>query len=59
MWMNEFIMKMYDFMGIYNFFGVKIAIRLSKSRCDLIITLGFDFGSNMTVESSYIRWKSN
>ena len=31
------------------FFGVKIAIRLSKNHCDLILTVGFDFGSYLTV----------
>ena len=40
------------------FFGVKIVIELSKNYCDLIITIVFDFGSNITVGSSYIRWKS-
>ena len=49
------------------FFGVKIAIELSKNHCDLILTVGFNFGSNMTVGfnfgpnltvgSSYICWK--
>ena len=52
---DEFVMKLYDFMGIYRIFGVKIAIGLSKNRCDLFLTVGFDFGSNMTVGSSYIR----
>ena len=37
------------------FFGVKIVIGLSKNRCDLFLTIGFDFGSNLTVGSSYIR----
>ena len=40
------------------FFGVKIAVGLSKNRCDLFLTVGFDFGSNLTVGSSYIRYKS-
>ena len=40
MWVNEFEIKLYDFMGIYRFFfGVKITIRLSKHYCDLIITV--------------------
>ena len=30
-------------------FKVKIVIELSKNRCDLIVTVGFDFGSNMTI----------
>ena len=39
------------------FFEVKIAIELSNNCCDLFITVGFDSGSNLTVESSYIHWK--
>ena len=31
------------------FFGVKLTIGLSKNHCDLILIVGFDFGSNMTV----------
>ena len=37
------------------FFGVKISIGLSKNHCDLILTVGFDFVSNLTVGLSYIR----
>ena len=44
--------------GIYRIFGVKIAIGLSKNRYDLFLTVGFDFDSNLTVGSSYIRYKS-
>ena len=55
MWMDEFVMKLYDFRGIYRFFfWVKIAIGLSKNRCDLFLTVGFDFGSNLTFGSLYI-----
>ena len=37
-------------LGIFiEFFGVKIVIELSKNHCDLILTVGFDFSSNMTV----------
>ena len=43
---------------IIEFFGVKIAIGLSKNRCDSFLIVGFDFGSNMTVGSSFIRYKS-
>ena len=47
-------------LGIFvEFFGVKIAIGLSKNHCDLILIIGFDFDSNLTVELSYIRWKSS
>ena len=42
-------------LGVFiEFFGVKIVIELPKNRCDLFITAGFDFGSNLTVGSSYI-----
>ena len=36
-------------------FGVKIATGLSKNHCDLILTVEFDFGLNLIVESSYIH----
>ena len=43
-------------LGVFiKIFGVKIAIGLSKNRCDLLLTVGFDFGSNLTVGSLYIR----
>ena len=46
-------------LGVFiEFFGVKIAIGLSKNHCDLILTVGFDFGSNLTVGSSYIHLRS-
>ena len=46
-------------LGVFiEFFGVKVAVGLSKNRCDLFLTVGFDFGSNLTVGSSYIRYKS-
>ena len=46
-------------LGVFiEFFGVKIVIGLSKNHCDLILIVGFDFGSNLTVGSSYIRWRS-
>ena len=34
--------KLYDFRGIYIYFGVKIVIGLSKNHCDLILIVGFD-----------------
>ena len=49
MCIDEFVKKLYDFRGIYRIFGVKIGIGLSKNHCDLILTVGFDFGSNLTV----------
>ena len=43
MCMDEFVKKLYDFMGIYRiFFGVKIIFGLSKNHYDLILTVGFD-----------------
>ena len=34
-------------LGIFiEFFGVKIAIGLSKNHCDLILTVGFDLSQN-------------
>ena len=46
-------------LGVFiKFFGVKIVIGLSKNHYDLILTVGFDFVSNMIVGSSYICWKS-
>ena len=39
-------------LGVFiEFFGLKKVIGLSKNRCDLFLTVGFDFGSNMTVGS--------
>ena len=55
MWMDELVIKVYDFRVFIEFFGVKIAIGLSTNRCDLFLTVGFDFGSNLTVGSSYFR----
>ena len=46
-------------LGVFiEFFWVKIVIGLAKNHCDLILAVGFDFGSNLTVGSSYINWKS-
>ena len=58
MCMDEFVRKLYDFRVIIEFFGVKIVIRLLKNHCDLILTVGFDFGSNLTVGLTYIHWRS-
>ena len=34
-------------LGVFiEFFGVKIAIKLSKNHCDLILTIGFDLSQN-------------
>ena len=54
MWIDEYIMKLYDFRGIYRIFWNQHAIRLSKNRHDLILTVEFDFDLNLTVGSSYI-----
>ena len=56
--MSELVKKLYDFMVFIEFFGVKIVIGLLKNHYDLILTIEFDFCSNLTVGSSYIRWKS-
>ena len=37
---------------IFFFFWVKITVGWSKSICNLIIAVGFNFGANMTVRSS-------
>ena len=43
-------------LGVFiEFFGVEIDIGLSKNHFDLFLIVGFDFGSNLTVRSSYIR----
>ena len=55
MWMDEFVMKLYGLRSIYRIFGVKIVIGLSKNRYALFLTVRFDFGSNRTVGSSFIR----
>ena len=42
-------------LGVFiEIFGVKLVIGLSKNRCNLFLTVRFDFGSNLTVGSSYI-----
>ena len=58
MWMDEFVMKLYDFRGIYEIFWSKKNHWIAKNRCDLFLTVGFDFGSNLTIGSSYIHYKS-
>ena len=57
--MGEFVMKLYDFRVFIKNFGVKIVIGLLRNHCDLILTVGFDFDSNITIGSSYIHWKSS
>ena len=51
------MIKWNGFRGIYRFFfwGQK-AIGWSKYICNLILTVGFNFGENMTVRSSLNRW---
>ena len=35
-------------LGVFiEFFGVKIAIKLSKNHCDLILTVGFDLSKKI------------
>ena len=50
------MIKLNDFRGIYNFFLVKITVGWSKNIYNLIITVEFNFGANMTVRSSLNRW---
>ena len=52
---DEFVMKLYDFRGIYRIFWSQNSHWIVKNRCDLILTVRFDFCSNMTVGSSYIH----
>ena len=52
MWMNEFVKKLYDFRGIYRiFWNQNSQLDCQKNHCYLILTVGFDFSSNMTVVS--------
>ena len=53
---DEFVNKLYDFKSIYEFFGVKIAIGLSKNHCDLILTVGFDLSQNSRYISDIYRY---
>ena len=46
------MIKLNDFRGIIDFFGVKITVGWSKHICNLIIAVGFNFGANMTIRSS-------
>ena len=50
------MIKCNDFRGIYRFFGFKQAFGWSKYLCNLILTVGFNFGENSTVRSSLNRW---
>ena len=48
MWIDEFIMKLYDFRGIYRIFWSQNSHWIVKKKCcDLILTVGFDFGSKL------------
>ena len=58
MWMDEFVKKLYDFRGIYRIFWSQNSHWIVKNRCDLILIVGFDVGSNLITRSSYIHWKS-
>ena len=52
-WMckDEFVINSMILEVFIEFFEVKIVIRLSKNHCDLILTVRFDFGSNIIVGS--------
>ena len=54
--MDEFVMKLYDFRVIYRICYSQNSHWNVKNRCDLILTVRFDFCSNLTVRSSHIRW---
>ena len=58
MCMDEFVKKLYDFKGIYRIFLGQNSHWIVKSHCNLILTVGFDFGSNLTIGSSYICCRS-
>ena len=49
------MIELNDFRGIYRFFWVKITVGWSKNLCNLIIAVGFNFCTNMTVRSSLNR----
>ena len=38
------------------FFGIKIVVEWSKNLCNLIIVVGFNFCTNLTVRSSLNCW---
>ena len=50
------MIKWNDFRGIYRFFLGQKAIRWSKYICNLILTVGFNFGKNLTVRSCLNYW---
>ena len=53
--MDEFVMKLYDFRDIYRTFWSQSSHWILKKSLRSFLTVGFDFGSNLTVEFSYIR----
>ena len=59
MCMEEFVKKLYDFRGIIEFFGVKIVIGLSKTHCDLILTVGFDLSKKKPIFTDIYRYISD
>ena len=55
----NFFMKWYDFRGIDRIFWSQHSHWIVKKKhFNLIISVGFDFDSNIIVGSLYIRWKS-
>ena len=41
--MDEFVMKLYDFRGIYRIFWSQNSHWIVKNHCDLFLIIGFDF----------------
>ena len=50
------MIKLNDFRGVYKLFLVRIVVGWSKSLCNLIIVVGFNFCANLTVRSSLNCW---
>ena len=50
------MIKWNDFRVIYNIFLGQKAIGWSKYICNLILTVGFNFGENLTFRSSLNHW---
>ena len=53
------MIKWNDFKGIIDFFLSKNVIGWSKYICNLIITVGFYFGENLTVRFSLNYWNQS
>ena len=59
MCMDELVKKLHEFRGIYRvFWSQNSHWIIKKNHYGLILIVGFDFSSNLTVGSLYIRWRS-